>query len=100
GESPERPCNSLFGTAVRTVRSNDDDYSPWSTGMPGNRLGVHGSAVGYASRTRAQWLKSPKQLESIAQWLATNHREYGMPLRELTVDEVRRRVPGVTTHAV
>ena len=23
-----------------------------------------------------------------------------MPLRELTVDEVRRRVPGVTTHAV
>lgn len=92
--------NVLFGTDGRTVRSNDDDYSPWSAGMPGNRLGLHGSAIGYASRSRAQWLKFPKQLESIAQWLATNHREYGIPLRELTVDEVRRRVPGVTTHAV
>lgn len=92
--------NVLFGTNGRTVRSNDDDYSPWSAGMPGNRLGLHGSAIGYASRSRAQWLKFPKQLESIAQWLAANHREYGIPLRELTVDEVRRRVPGVTTHAV
>lgn len=92
--------NVLFGTDGRTVRSNDDDYTPWSAGNPGNTLGLHGSAIGYASRTRAQWLKFPKQLESIAQWLATNHREYGIPLRELTVDEVRRRVPGVTTHAV
>lgn len=92
--------NVLFGTNGRTVRSNDDDYTPWSAGDPGNTLGLHGSAIGYASRTRAQWLKYPKQLESIAQWLATNHREYGIPLRELTVDEVRRRVPGVTTHAV
>ena len=92
--------NVLFGTDGRTVRSNDDDYTPWSSGNPGNTLGLHGSAIGYASRSRAQWLKFPKQLESIAQWLATNHREYGIPLRELTVDEVRRRVPGVTTHAV
>lgn len=92
--------NVLFGTDGRTVRSNDDDYSPWSSGMPGNRLGIHGSAIGYASRTREQWLKYPQQLESIAQWLATNNREYGIPLRELTVDEVRRYVPGVTTHAV
>lgn len=98
--SNDSSYNVLFGTNGRTVRSNDDNYSPWSAGMPGNRLGLHGSAIGYASRTRAQWLKFPKQLESIAQWLATNHREYGIPLRELTVDEVRRRVSGVTTHAV
>lgn len=96
----ESSYNVLFGTNGRTVRSNDDDYSPWSSGMPGNRLGLHGSAIGYASRSREQWLKYPNQLESIAQWLATNHTEYGIPLRELTVDEVRRRVPGVTTHAV
>ena len=98
--SNQSSYNVLFGTDGRTVRSNDDDYTPWSAGNPGNTLGLHGSAIGYASRTRAQWLKFPKQLESIAQWLATNHREYGIPLRELTVDEVRRRVPGVTTHAV
>lgn len=96
----ESSYNVLFGTNGRTVRSNDDDYSPWSSGRPGNRLGLHGSAIGYASRSREQWLKYPNQLESIAQWLATNHTEYGIPLRELTVDEVRRRVPGVTTHAV
>lgn len=98
--SNQSSYNVLFGTDGRTVRSNDDDYTPWSAGNPGNTLGLHGSAIGYASRTRAQWLKFPKQLESIAQWLATNHREYGIPLRVLTVDEVRRRVPGVTTHAV
>lgn len=98
--SNESSYNVLFGTNGRTVRSNDDDFIPWATGLPGNRYGLHGSAIGWASRTREQWLKFPKQLEAIAQWLATNHREYGIPLRELTVDEVRRFAPGVTTHAV
>lgn len=98
--SNDSSYNVLFGTNGRTVRSNDDNYCPWSAGMPGNRLGLHGSAIGYASRPRARWLELPKQLEAIAQWLAANHREYGIPLRELTVDEVRRYIPGVTTHAV
>lgn len=92
--------NVLFGSSGRTVRSNDDNYCPWSAGMPANRIGIHGSAIGYASRTREHWNKFPHQLEAIAQWLAACHIEYGIPLRELTVDEVRRYTPGVTTHAV
>lgn len=93
--------NLLFGVDGRTVRSNDDDYCPWSAGMPGNRLAIHGSAIGYASRTREQWLAHDEQLNSIAAWLAHNEREYGIPLVELTVDEVAAaRKKGITTHAV
>lgn len=97
----ESSYNLLFGTDGRTVRSNDDDYSPWSTGMPGNRLGAHGSAIGYASRSRADWLKYPKQLEALAQWAADINRRYGIPLRWLTVEEVAgQKVKGFTSHGV
>lgn len=97
--SNESSYHVLFGFNGRSVRSNDDNYSPWSVGMPGNRLGLHGAAVAYASRTRSDWMEFPDQLESIARWLAKNAREYGIPLVELTVDDVRARKRGVTTHA-
>lgn len=97
----ESSYNVLFGTTGRTVRSNDDDYSPWSAGMPGNRLAVHGSAVGYASRSRDDWLKHPKQIESLAQWAADLHRRYSFPFKWLTVAEVRgQKVKGFTSHGV
>lgn len=93
--------NILFGTTGRTVRSNDDDYSPWAAGMPANRLALHGSAVGYARRSRADWLAHPAQLESMARWAADVHTRYGLPLRWLTVDEVRgQEVRGFTSHGV
>lgn len=96
--------NVLFGadaTGARTVRSNDDNYSPWAAGMPANRLALHGSAVGYARRSRQDWLSNPRQLESMARWAADLHTRYGLPLRWLTVEEVRgQRVKGFTSHAV
>lgn len=93
--------NVLFGGDGKTVRSNDDDYSPWSAGMPGNRLGFHGSAVGKAARTRADWLARPAQLTAMAEWAADLHKRYGLPFRWLTVAEVAgRRVKGFTSHAV
>lgn len=92
--------NVLFGDTGKTVRSNDDDYQPWSAGQPANRLAFHGSAVGKASRTRADWLKRPAQLESMARWAADLHTGYGLPLKWLTEDEVRRRVKGFTSHGV
>lgn len=98
--SNESSYNVLFGTDGRTVRSNDDDYSPWSVGMPGNRLAVHASAIGYASRTREQWLKFPAQIEALARWAADVHQRHGIPLRWLTVDQVRaQREKGFTDHA-
>lgn len=100
----ESSYNVLFGadaTGARTVRSNDDNYSPWAAGMPGNRLALHGSAVGYASRDRAAWLRNPKQLENMARWAADLHTRYGIPLVWLTVEQVtRRRDKGFTSHAV
>lgn len=93
--------NVLVGDTGKTVRSNDDDYQPWSVGQPGNRLGFHVSAIGKARRTREQWLSRPKQLESLARWAADLHTRYGLPLRWLTVEEVRaQRVKGFTSHAV
>lgn len=93
--------NVLFGHTGKTVRSNDDDYAPWSVGEPGNRLGFHGSAVGRARRTRKQWLERAEQVESMARWAADLHTRYGLPLRWLTVEEVRaQRVKGFTSHAV
>ena len=96
--------NVLFGadaTGARTVRSNDDGFIPWSSGMPGNRLAFHGSAVGRAARSRHEWLNNPLQLESMARWAADLHTRYGLPLRWLTVDEVRSQaVTGFTSHAV
>lgn len=96
--------NVLFGadaTGSRTVRSNDDTYCPWSAGMPGNRLAIHGSAVGYASRTRAAWQRNPEQLEDMSRWAADLHTRYGIPLVWLTVDEVRgQRKRGFTSHGV
>lgn len=91
--------NMLVGADGKTVRSNDDDYSPWSVGMPGNRLGIHAAAVGKAARNRAAWMQRPAQLESLAQWAADLNRRYGIPLRWLSVDEVRRYEKGFTSHA-
>ena len=93
--------NVLFGGDGKTVRSNDDNYSPWAAGMPGNRLGVHGSAVGKAARSRADWFARPAQLESMARWAADLHTRYGFPFRWLTVDQVRgRSAKGFTSHGV
>lgn len=93
--------NVLFGHTGKTVRSNDDDYAPWSVGQPGNRLGLHGSAIGRARRTRKEWLDRPEQVESMARWAADLHTRYGLPLRWLTVEEVReQRARGFTSHAV
>lgn len=90
----------LFGTDGRTVRSNDDNYSPWSTGMPGNRLGNHASAIGYAARSKADWLKFPKQIEALARWAAHEHLEYKRPLVWLSIEDIRgQKKAGFTSHA-
>lgn len=81
--------NILFGTRGTTVRSNDDNYIPWSAGRTGNRYGFHGSAVGRASRKREDWLKWPAQMESMSRWAADLASRYGIPLRWLTPEQVR-----------
>lgn len=90
--------NVLFGHDGRTVRSNDDNYCPWSVGMPGNRLGTHASAVGRATRTRADWLRFPKQIEALARWAAHEHLEYKRPLVWLSPADIKANKHGFTSH--
>ena len=90
--------NVLFGTNGRTVRGNDDNYKPWAAGPTANTYGVHGSAIGRASRTREQWLKYPKQLEAMAQWAADVSKRYGLPLVWLTPEQLRAGARGFCSH--
>lgn len=91
--------NVLVGTTGRSVRSNDDDYIPWAAGATGNRIGIHASAVGYAARQRADWLKFPDQLETLARWAADLNTRYGIPLVWLSAAEVRAGARGFCGHA-
>lgn len=94
----ESSYHVLFGTDGTTVRGNDDNFSPWSAGPTANRIGFHGSAIGFAARKREHWLRFPKQLEAMAQWAADLNRRYGLPLRWLTADEVRAGKWGFCGH--
>lgn len=75
----ESSYNVLFGTDGTSVRSNDDNIVPWSAMYSGNHAGLHGSAIGYASRTREQWLSFPEQIEVMAEWAADLHKRHGIP---------------------
>lgn len=93
--------NVLFGaddTGAKTVRTNPDNRRPWAAGEPGNTLGCHGACVGYAKKTRADWLRDPQQLENVAQWAADLHLRYGLPLVWLSPEEVRAGKRGFTSH--
>lgn len=91
--------NILVGVDGKTVRSNDDNYIPWAAGTTGNRVGLHASAIGRASRTRLDWEKHPKQLEALARWAADLHTRYGLPLVWLTAEQVRAGARGFCGHA-
>lgn len=91
--------NVIFGTSGRVVRVNDDDFIPWAAGWTANRRGVHGSAIGRASRKREQWLAHPKQIESMALWAADVSKRYGIPLVWLTSEQLRAGKKGFCGHS-
>lgn len=90
--------NVIFGTSGRVVRVNDDDFIPWAAGWTANRRGVHGSAIGRASRTRGQWLAHPKQIEAMALWAADVSKRYGIPLVWLSPEQLRAGKKGFCGH--
>lgn len=93
--------NTLIGadaTGARSVRTNPDNRRSWSAGEPGNTNAVHLSNIGWAARTRADWLRNPKQLEQNAQWVADQHLRYGRPLVWLSGADVRAGKKGFTSH--
>ena len=93
--------NVLIGadaTGAKSIRTNPDNRRSWSAGEPGNTAAIHMSNIGFAARTRAQWLANPKQLEQNAQWCADQHLRYGRPLEWLSAAEVRAGKKGFTSH--
>lgn len=93
--------NVLVGadaTGAKTIRTNPDNRRSWSTGEPGNTSAIHCSGVGWAARTRAQWLANPRQLERMAEWAADLHLRYRLPLVWLTPDDLRAGRKGFTSH--
>lgn len=91
--------NVLVGTNGRSVRSNDDNFIPWAAGGTGNRIGLHASAIGRASRSREDWLKWPAQLATLSRWAADLNARYGIPLKWLTAAQVRAGERGFCGHA-
>lgn len=67
----------------------------------GNPRSVNAELCGFARWNRAQWLstdtvdscKNPRQMiRNLAWWIVREARHFGIPLRKLTVDQVRGRV--------
>lgn len=89
----------VIDAAGRTARENDDLFIPWAAGPTGNRVGFHFSLAGQAAFSRDTWLGRTAQLDKLAEVLAAYSRAYSIPLEHLTVQAVRDRARGVTSHA-
>lgn len=80
----------------------------WAAGTTANIWGIHVEHVGYASQTRKQWndAYSSAELALSAPLFAELGHKYGIPLRRLTVDQIRHAVKtgnpadgGICSHA-
>ncbi len=83
---------------IQCVRLRD---VAWTVGnRPGNYRGINWELAGYASQTREQWLDDygRAMLARVAAVAVRDMATYKIPPRLLTDDEVRRFVPGVTSH--
>ncbi|OBA54004.1 N-acetylmuramoyl-L-alanine amidase [Corynebacterium sp. EPI-003-04-2554_SCH2473622] len=90
----------LVAADGKTLRANDDDYSPAAALYTSNINGFHLSFLAYAASSRAEWLKYDAQLRAGARVVADWCRRYGHAPRHLSVAEVRgRRAKGICTHA-
>lgn len=80
-----------------TIRMLPDLVTPW--GAPGaNYHGLHIEHCGFAAWGRGEWLREPFELERSAQELAKWAFHFGIPLRLLTLQELKAGHPGVITH--
>lgn len=75
-------------SVVQEVRTKDRSNSAFSKG---NRLGIHYEFCGTA-QTRGQWLDpaSRATIRNAARQMARDAAKYGIPIRRLSVSEVRR----------
>lgn len=91
--------HGVIGAAGDSGRENDNDIIPWAAGWTGNRIGLHVSLAGRAAFTRDQWLARDDQLHTLADWLAHESRENGIPLEPCPIAGIRGNGRGVASHA-
>ena len=97
-ENPNVQGSTHFGVDCNSIQQ----YLPVNAiawGAPyENRDCIHIEQVGYAKWSRSEWLKTKEYLDRVAWLLAKLCKEYGIPIRVLTDDQVRRNVKGIMTH--
>jgi hypothetical protein len=85
-------------SAVQCVRVSD---TAWCAGnRPGNRRGIHIEQAGTARQTAAQWRDSYSQamIRRVAAIHARDCLRFAIPLRWLTVDQIKAARKGFCTH--
>jgi N-acetyl-anhydromuramyl-L-alanine amidase AmpD len=85
-------------SVIQCVRLKD---TAWTVGnTPGNQRGINWELSGFARQTRAEWLDAfgINMFKQMAPIVQADAREYGIPLKKLTIAELRAFKPGVTSH--
>lgn len=79
-------------------RTLPDEADAAGAGTPNPRA-LHIEFAGHAKWTRDQWLERTQTLALGIQQIARWSQKYGIPLRQLSTEEIKKKAPGVTTHA-
>jgi N-acetylmuramoyl-L-alanine amidase len=80
-------------------RALDDDVIPWAA-KGANTRGFHIEITGWASWSRAEWMKHEQTLRRAAFKAAWHATKYGVPLKLLTAAQLRAGQKGFATHAM
>lgn len=71
----------------------------WATGHSAtNQISISIEQVGFARWTREQWLAHQPMLGTTRELVAALGAQYGIPIRRLTVDEVKAGQSGICSH--
>ena len=85
-------------SVVQCVRLADTAFTVGNT--QGNRRGINWEFSGFAAQSGAQWgdTFSMAMLAQAAPYWALDAARYGIPIRRVTVAELRAGTPGLSTH--
>ena len=89
----------VIGVDGRSGRENNNGIIPWAAGWTANRIGLHVSLMARAALTRDQWLARPRQLDTLARWLAHESKLNDIPLEVVPIAGIRGNGRGVCSHA-
>lgn len=80
-------------------RTLDDDQIPWGA-KGANTRGFHIELTGWAEWSRNDWMKHSQALRRAAYKAALHAKKYDIPIRWLTVAQLRAGQKGFATHAM